>query len=264
MSTYSEIFEPHRVEPGQTLELVMGALRLWVYRDMHDWHIAHELDRAGEERFSISVTDRAQEAERSYTRWILNSEAETVQFRPQLPDRPIIVRPETPMCLLPKQSVKMFIGVPIWLTVVFGEEMDQALEIPTQVLSNSWFGPFTDGELCYALKTRAKLNHEQLLPSVQRAVFPLEIKNASSGKLNFERFCLRPQYLSIFQGATRLWTGKGRVSYRGEENWSRIVYASGPPEFDQAERRIGKAREKMDRGLLLKTFDGLKQRVDIE
>lgn len=264
MSVYAELFQPHTVSPGQTLELFLGVMRLWIYRGKHDWHIAHELDSAEEDRFSMRIGEIPPDPERSYTRWILNSEVDCVHFQPKLPDRPIIVRPETPMCLMPKQSVKLFINIPIWLTVVFGERMQEALEIPTQILSNSWFGPLSEGELCYAVKTTARLHHEELAPSVQRAVFPLEIKNASSEKLNFERLCLRPQYLSIFRGSTRLWTGKGRISYRGEENWSRLIYASGPPDFDQADERVGKARETMERSVLHKTFDTLKQKADLE
>ena len=130
-------------------------------------------------------------------------------------------------------------------------------------LSNLWFGPVTEGELCYAMKTTAKLHQQDLVPSAQRAVFPLEVRNASQEKLNFERLCLRPQFLNIFQGETRLWTSKGRVSYRGEDNWSRIVYSNQAPEFDHAALMLGKAREAMQRGALLKTFDTLKQRIEL-
>ena len=135
--------------------------------------------------------------------------------------------------------------------------------MPTVPLSNSWFGSFTEGELCYALKTTAKLDRKDLLLHAHRAIFPLEIRNTSNETLNFERLCLRAQYLNIFQGKLRLWTSKGRVSYRGEENWSRIVYARSAPEFDQASSLLGSARETMQRGAILNTFDSFKQRVDL-
>ena len=168
------------------------------------------------------------------------------------------------MCLMPKQSVRFFVGIPIWLAITFGTKKEKSIEVPTTTLSNSWFGPFTEGELCYAMKTPAKLHQEDLVRSAHRAVFPLEVRNASQEKLDFERLCLRPQHLNIFQGETRLWTSKGRVSYRGADNWSRIVYSTLAPEFDQSSLMIGKARESIPRGALLKTFDNLKQRIDIE
>jgi hypothetical protein len=175
----------------------------------------------------------------------------------------LIVRPEMPICLMPKQSVQLFIGVPVWLGISFGSMPGQDLDVPTMVLSNSWFGAFTEGELCYALKTTAKTNPRDLLPSAHRAVFPLEVRNTSQEKLSFERLCIRPQYVNVFQGDTRLWTSKGRATYRGEENWSRIVYSTVAPGFDNATRLLGKARDAIHRGAILQTFDQLKQRVDL-
>lgn len=263
MLDYQQLWKPCAIRQDQTLDLCLGSLHLWIHRGKEEWHIAHETELGNEERRSISISDAPFNPERTWMRWILDAHIKHIQLKPQLPDRPLIVRPEMPMCLMPKQSVQFFVGIPIWLAVTFGAKHAQVIEVPTMTLSNSWFGPVTEGELCYAMKTTAKLHQKDMLSSSQRAVFPLEVRNASSEKLNFERLCLRPQYLNIFQGDTRLWTSKGRVSYRGEDNWSRIVYSSLAPEFDQAGPMLGKAREAMQRGALLKTFDNLKQRIEL-
>lgn len=263
MVDYSKLWKMHSVARGQTLELELGSLHLWVHRGLKDWHLAYESDQGSDERLSLRLEDAAFNSDREWTRWILDEKIEELRLQPQLPDRAIIVRPEMPVCLMPKQSVQLFIGIPIWLSLIFGSRREQTIQVPSMTLSNSWFGSFTEGELCYALKTTAKLHQQDLAYSAHRAVFPLEIRNASTEKLKFERLCVRPQYLNIFQGKTRLWTCKGRVSYRGEENWSRIVYASNAPEFDEAGLLLGKARDAMPRGALLKTFDTFRQRVDI-
>ncbi|MDF7823351.1 DUF432 domain-containing protein [Pontiellaceae bacterium B12227] len=263
MMDYSDLWKTLALARGQTVELDFGALQLQVHRGLQDWHLAHETITGSDEKLELRVHDAPFDADRDWTRWILDEKIDELRFQPQLPDRPIIVRPEMPMCLMPKQSVQLFIGLPIWLSLIFGSRQEQAIEVPSMTLSNSWFGPFTEGELCYALKTTAKLRQHELKQRAHRAVFALEIKNASSEKLKFERLCVRPQFLNIFQGESRLWTSKGRVSYRGEENWSRIIYASGPPGFDHAEKMVGRARDSMKRGSLLRTFDSFKQRVEI-
>jgi hypothetical protein len=263
MFDYHQLWTPHTIGQGQTLDLCLGSLRLWIHRREKEWRIAHETEPESAERCSVSVTDEPFAPGRDWTRWILEDHIEQIELKPQLPDRPLIVRPEMPMCLMPKQSIQLFVGIPIWLAITFNAKHGQVIEIPTASLSNSWFGSFTAGELCYALKTTARVNMHSLSPSAQRVVFPLEIRNTSPEKLKFERLCIRPQYLNIFQGKTRLWTSKGRVSYRGEDHWSRIVYSSNAPEFDQAGPPIGQAREAMQRGAFLKTFDTFKQRVDL-
>lgn len=263
MIDYSEFWNPHTLAKGETLSLALGALDLRLRRGGRDWHLAYESDAHENERFSFRIQDDAFNPEREWTRWILDEKIEEFRLQAQLPDRPIIVRPERPMCLMPRQSILLFIGIPIWLSLVFGRRSEQAVEVPSMILSNSWFGSFTEGELCYALKTTAKLHCRELVPAAHRAVFPLEIKNASSEKLKFERLCIRPQYLNVFQGDSRLWTSKGRVSYRGEDKWSRIIYASNAPEYDGADAMVGRARAALKRGVLLNTFDTLKQRVEL-
>lgn len=263
MIGYEKLWKPHPIKKEQTLELGLGSLHLWIHRDLQEWQIAYENDKETGERFFFSIADEADPADHDWTRWILDDGIQSVHFRPQLPDRPLIVRPEMPVCLMPKQSVQFFVGIPIWLAITFGSRHEKAIEVPSMTLSNSWFGQLSEGELCYAVKTTAKLHQESLLPSMQHVIFPIEIRNLSNENLKFERLCLRPQYLNIFQGKTRLWTSKGRVSYRGEDSWSRIVYSSKAPEFDDAKQLLGQARETMKRGALLKTFDTLKQRAEI-
>jgi hypothetical protein len=112
------------------------------------------------------------------------------------------------------------------------------------------------------MRTTAKLRREDLQPHRHRAVVPFEIRNMSDERLDFERLCLHTTNLRIYQGRERMWTNKGRVSYRGADKWSRVVYARGAPPYENADRLIGKAREPMDRGALLKTFGDWKNLAD--
>jgi hypothetical protein len=197
-----------------------------------------------------------------WTRWMINEEVDAILLQPRMPDRPVIVRPEMPVSLLPNESVRFYIGVPVWISVSLGDRYRDITEVPSMILSNSWFGPTTEGELCYAMRTAAMLQEADLKPQAHRAVVPFEIRNASNEKLDFARLCLHTQNLKIYQGKQRLWTNQGRATYRGEEKWSRVVYARGLPPFDGASRLIGKAREPVDRGAILRTFDNWKNLAD--
>lgn len=250
-----QFWKPYTLKQDQTLEVCLGPLTLWIHRGEREWHIASEKKPREEARKTIRIADGGFEPGRDWMRWIINEPQERVQLSPTMPDRPLIVRPEMPVCLLPKQSVQFFVGIPIWVSISIGKHFQSITELPTAVLSNSWFGPVTEGELCYALKTTAKLTPENLLPHPHRAAFPLEIRNLSTERLNFERLCLRMNSLNIYQGNNRMWTNKGRVSYRGEEKWSRVAYTGTAPEFDEAGKRLGKARQPSTRGLFFKTFD---------
>ncbi len=108
-----QLWKPHAIKPDETLDLSLGSLHLWIHRGTQEWHIAHETEPKSEDRCSVAISDAPFDPERVWTRWILDGHIESIHLKPQLPDRPLIVRPEMPMCLMPKQSVQFFVGIPI-------------------------------------------------------------------------------------------------------------------------------------------------------
>jgi len=248
------------IDRDETLSIQLGSLNLWIRRSDREWHIASE-HRTGEmER--MSVTRCTEMPNLNWTRWVINEEIDEVRLHPCMPDRPVIVRPDIPISLLPNQSVQFYIGVPVWVAISLDDRFHDITQVPSQALSNSWFGPSTEGELCYAMRTTAKLRQEDLQPHPHRAIVPFEIRNQSEEKLDFARLCLHTHNLRIYQGRERMWTNQGRATYRGEEKWSRVVYARGVPPFDDAKGLIGKAREPVDRSAILRTFDNWKNLAD--
>ena len=258
--SYEDLWSPMKIEHDQTLLIQLGTLDLWIHRGAQEWYVASECHPELPYRLSVSRTDEMPDCD--WTRWVINDPVDEVILNPRLPDRPLIVRPEMPVCLLPNQSVQFYIGVPIWMGISLGGRIGKIVEIPSLTLSNSWFGPTTEGTLCYAMRTTAKLRQEDLQLHPHRAVVPFEIRNMSDERLDFERLCLHTTNLRIYQGRERMWTNRGRVSYRGAEKWSRVVYARGVPPNDHAERLIGKARDPGDRGAVLKTFGDWKNLAD--
>lgn len=257
---YEGLWDPIPIEHDETLFIQLGVLDLWIHRGEREWHIAsaYRTDDPGR----LAVTHCSDMPDLKWTRWVINEAIDEVILHPQMPDRPLIVRPEMPVCLMPNQSVQFYIGVPVWIGVSLGDRFRNIAEIASIELSNSWFGPTTEGELCYAMRTTAKLTQEDLQQHAHRAIVPFEIRNTSDEKLDFTRICLHTHNLRVYQGRERMWTNQGRATYRGEEKWSRVVYARGVPPFDGAGRMIGKAREPVDRGAILRTFGEWKNLVD--
>ncbi|QBG48400.1 hypothetical protein EGM51_13730 [Verrucomicrobia bacterium S94] len=216
MPDYSALWETHTLLEGETLVCCVGPLTLRIHRKRKDWYVSHEQEmQIDDQRCSLEILREPMNRGFEWSRWILDEAMDCVRLEPSLPDRSIIVRPEMLMTVMPKQTVEFYIGLPLWLSISFGSAGKTAVEVPTYTLSNSWFGSFTEGELCYALKTTARLHLAELSNSAHRVVFPLNVKNLSKETLAFERICIRPQHLNIYQGSERLWTGRGRVSYRG-------------------------------------------------
>lgn len=162
--------------------------------------------------------------------------------RPELPANPVVVRPAETTLVPTSGKFNCFVEVPLSVAVFPAEDPGQVLlNEPVIVLSKTWFGLPTDGEISYALRSPFRQSVDDLTNSVHTVVCPLRIRNRSAETLTIERLCLRVQHLSVFRGEHFLWSNESSVSYRGASDWSRIAYGRGAPAFDNAHECLAPA-----------------------
>lgn len=236
----------------------IGPLDLWVRQVEAEWRVAAA--RAEEERLA-QVDDAEPQSAVEWRRWASAQEGSTLRAVPRLPDRSVVVRPGAPLQILPGCEARFFVGIPVWVGVFapHGGNGDVLIcEEHTLQLSKSWFGTPVEGELCYALKTRAKRLLDELDPSSHRVVCPLLLRNEARDTLDFQRLCLRARHLNVYQGSRHLWTNEGMVTFRGDAALAHVTYGEGPPPFDGAGALLSEARDRPERGFVSRTFDNLK------
>ena len=152
-----------------------------------------------------------------------------LQLTPAYPDRALVVRPKVSYAVLPGERVQFYVGVPVWIRLKGGKDLT-LLTVPAYTLSNTWFGLPTDGELAYALRTRARREGDQLDIHSLRVICPVRVRNQSKEVLKFERICIRPQFLSLFQDdSLGLWANESSMIVRSGQEVSRVAYARKAP-----------------------------------
>ncbi len=118
--------------------------------------MARCIERISEEEDTIIAQHGEKPENLTWNRYIYKSELNIIRFVPYLPDRPVVVDPESPIRILPDNSALFFVSIPSWIRIFTGtQEKIMLLEVPAEVLSNTWFGDPMEGELCYSLKTLA-------------------------------------------------------------------------------------------------------------
>ncbi|OGV49286.1 MAG: hypothetical protein A2X49_07270 [Lentisphaerae bacterium GWF2_52_8] len=246
------VWRPFQLGEGKMFHCQLSSLHLWVVRNEGEWRIA--LDHRDDDCGGIRIIEDAEAPESlDWRRFIVGDDGNALQLQPLMPDRPVIVRPEEPITMVSGRKTTFFVGVPVFIRVFAGK--NALCELPSEIMSNSWFGTPIQGELCYSFHTKGRRSAQQLSPQSNRAVCPIEIRNESGQDLNFERICLRAPYLSIYQGIERLWNGMVRVTRHREQRLGDIEYVEGPPSFDGASSRLGTQREAPEKSILFKTFD---------
>lgn len=149
-----------------------------------------------------------------WLRWAAPKEAR-IEVRPAIPDRLVVVSHEHPYHLPPGGRSQVFVRIPLFVQVVVidGDSEVVVADEPSIVLSDTWWGSFTEGELAYWLttKARAEVSDDLFLPHI--GMCPLRMVNDSHEALPVERFAVRVPHLSLFSDHGRNWTDQVNVRY---------------------------------------------------
>lgn len=242
----------------------IGPLDLWVKRFPGDWYVAHqrETDRS-RVKPQPAPLHQAQTLTRvnsiTWNRWVAGEQSNSIRLVPAMPDHSLVIRPRYPLNVPRGQEVLFFVNIPVWVRLLVGlPDEVQLCELPTVVLSKTWFGDPVTGELCYSLKTKAPRRLEMVENHAYMAVCPVLVRNQAATDLDFQRICIRVEHLNVYRGETRLWTNQVEVLFHGEDQTSQIITRRRAPEFDEAAEMVCEAREPAQPSLLKKSFFFLK------
>jgi hypothetical protein len=182
-----------------------------------------------------------------------------LRLRPVLPARTVVVRPEEEFWLGQGATARIYVRVPVGVQIEAGDRPDTALlTLPTQVLSDTWWGSAEEGELCYYLETTARrvMRPEEYVE--HRCVCAIDLVNDSDHALLVDRIALRTAYLAIYRDGERLLGNTTRVRYRGADLESELSVEDGPPADAESPVLMTPAEERMARGFTARTFARLR------
>lgn len=246
----------HRLPEEGRLDLEIGPLSLWVqFRSGEIW-LAHE--GANWTRRAEPVEHEPPSEGEGWTRWPVPRDTSGVHLSPLFPPRTLVVKPELSFRLPPRSSARIYVRVPLWAGVeTVGQQQVALTELPSVLLSDTWWGQYHDGELCYWLPTSARRSVPRESISPHHAVCPLELHNRSEEELEVEKVALRVAHLSLFRDEAGLWSDVTRVQYRGEAEGSEVDVSGRPPEESGSTTRVSGPRTPSAKGFRARTFGRL-------
>jgi hypothetical protein len=260
------LWESVDIEPDVIYGCKVGAAAIRIKYLLNDWYVSTEAADEGSADLALKpLRGRRGQEPTGWSRWTSGEESLKVQLVPALPDRPVVVRPEASIKIPAKQRASFFVSIPLWVRITAGEDHNMTLcEVPTTVLSKTWFGDTTSGEPGYSLKTRAMRDISRVEPRASTATCPVLINNASTLDLDFQRLCLHVENLALFRSERRLWTNQVNVLYRGEAQASQIDLSGNPPDLEGFLEKIAQPRVRPDRNLLKKSFQVMRMLTGLE
>ncbi|RKX84516.1 MAG: hypothetical protein DRP57_05730 [Spirochaetes bacterium] len=248
-----------------------GELKLRVKKDCNELSLActHSTSTRSRGKTELETVHEPQPENVSWVHWVISDEPKSVEISPLLPDRPLIVKTESPFFLAAGTEKLIFIGIPIWIAVnSAGKEKIRLLEAPLQILSNTWFGNFESGELCYWASVRAeqpqvgKPQAEQPQAGQQaqqtlKALCSVRLSNMANESLPVEKMYLPVPNLTLFNADGRLWTDEVAVSCRGADEAGQVKFSGKPPENLIHASIAAAPRQKSAKNIFLKSFSSI-------
>jgi hypothetical protein len=145
---------------------------------------------------------------------------DTIAVKPMLADRPVVVRPDSSLTVPPGERVVLYVSSPVWMALKLevrrprrrrngGAPQAVVLaELPTFRPSDTWFGPSTRvGQLCYAVRTAARLDVGDLPLRPHRAVTPVTVDNQGATPLELNRVSVPMPFLALHVDRSgRMWS----------------------------------------------------------
>lgn len=230
------------VPEGGCARVILGSVTLYVRNLLREWRLysRHETDPtldAIEREVGMDVEHPADDARG----WMVERFAQTreegaLTLSPRLADRSMVARPEIPISLVGGDEIALFVSTPIWIQFHTADTHRALTDIASLRPSDTWFGPSPrEGELCYAMRTRARIDFDLLQKHPVRAITRITLHNRASGPVLIERLSLPVPFLHLYVDRMGLlWTNPvviERLEAGGPKKTldGRMRIVSGPP-----------------------------------
>lgn len=191
-------------------------------------------------------------------RIILPEDDSNIMIEPSVADRTMVVKPSRPLTLLSEQEVDVFIGTPLWFTVMHKKLDLPLIDQPLFRPSDTWFGNNTmEGAMCYARLSEAKSSSSDLLGLPTRAYTRLTLKNQQPLPIKVERLAVPMPELSVYvDDKGMFWTDSVLVSQSFENGVSRSKVES--VQLSEANNTlVSEARVKSQKSSIISSFKSL-------
>lgn len=247
----------------------IGPFELYVERTARQWRTARRqhgdpLDARIERAIAVSREEmdgiiHSEDPEIVVSRFPFRETDPGLKLDPALADRAVVIRPETPLYVVPGESITLFVSTPLWIRIRTGEPGSVLEDVPSYRPSDTWFGSSTrEGELCYATRTAGRIALANLPQRRHRAVTPARIHNRASDTLLVERLQLPVQVLPLYVSETGfVWTPGVRLNRERKEDPATVTVEEGPPEEALGADRIAGPRTESRSNLVMRTFGAL-------
>lgn len=255
-------WKKYALRSGDWARWRIGPLELFARPSPGEWLFAsRSSDDALDDSAATDIPAKTvpDEAAFAFSRYATQSGIDELQLSPRLADRAYVVRPELPLFLPAGEKLVLYVSSPVWVSCKLdGSPATQLIEMPSFRASDTWFGRDTcEGELCYAARTRAITNLDEINIRPHRAVTRLEIQNEGSDMLSIDQLRVPLPALSLYEFNDRLWTDSVSLIRDKDESSAAMTITEAAHAQMQGRRLLAEPRKPVEKGSIVSAFSKL-------
>lgn len=254
MTTTRPWWEPVTLTEGGWAWWRMGGLSVWAQRAGRGWLVgAREGVLPPQDPAALSLGLGGEPPEdHELERFAARGEASPLRLSPHHAPRPVVVRPERPISLLPGATTRLFVALPVWARLSQGETLlERAVARPP----DTWLGTKTEGTLGFAVRAPLRSDLADFHRSPQHALATVVITNDDQELLRLERLRLPAPSLSLYADAYGgLWADEVQVTHRGGGAPAQVRVVPGAPAAAPQVQRVSEARQPHDENAVIRAF----------
>ncbi len=196
------LWGPTNVPRGEARRWRIGPLQLHVERLAWEWCF-HWTSDGGLLDETLELAQPAEvgavlapDAPRE--RFAFGETADPLELSPSMGDRPFVATPDSALWVLPTESARAFVSMPLWIQARVGTARRLTIDVPVVRPQDTWFGSPTAGTLCYASRTSMRLKTDTFATLAHRALVTVELHNRGQTPLSVSRLRIPAPALPLF------------------------------------------------------------------
>ena len=246
------LFRKWQFQPGEAELIPCNSFVLGVRREKEGWFIRMFED--------ISNPEEVNKEDVREGEYYHSGKSNSLIIAPALQYKPLVFKGNK-MVIAPHQRMTFFVRIPIILQLYFSKVQEHNLlkEIPSQRLSDTWFGEPDNGVAAFALGNEYYLNFEEIETTELEAICPVNIFNNWDKQLEVQRLIIKADNMSLFRNDLKVVTSVIKLEYRGQDTISSVSYGTSKQYHGENPETLAKARTDDTKSLLKANFHFIRQ-----
>lgn len=175
---------------------------------------------------------------------------------PALPVKSVVFRNNKNLKITAGEATNLFLRIPVNLQFYFHEvkEENRMLDLPTKILSDTWFGDIDGGEPAFSIGSNYDKSFGEVKAKDWEAILSVEIINNTTGILDLQRLILHVEEFHVFLKTKQLLTNYASIEFKGQEQAGSVNLSIRKEIHGEKPVQLAKPRNSDTHNLLRRSF----------